>query len=111
MGKKTFRYKLIMLFGVSIMVPLIILGSLVSLYYNDYSRKVNARNVSNTVYMVSENIRIYLDDLKRLSISPNIYPDVMKYYQMLNKGSNDVSYNNYQLKRNYHTLMHHHADD
>jgi len=107
MSKKTFRYKLIMLFSISIMVPLIILGSMVSLYYNDYSRKVNARNVSNTVYMVSENIRIYLDDLKRLSISPNIYPDVMKYYQMLNKGSNDVSYNNYQLKRNYHTLMHH----
>jgi len=107
MGKKTFRYKLIMLFGVSIMVPLIILGSLVSLYYNDYSRKVNARNVSNTVYMVSENLRIYLDDLKRLSISPNIYPDVLKYYQMLNKGSDDVSYRNYQLERNYHSLMHH----
>ena len=105
MEKKTFRYRLVMLFIVSIMVPLVVLGSTISLYYNDRSRRVNELNISNTLYMVSENIRIYLDDLKRLSISPNVYPDVMNYYLMLNQGSSDVSYSNYQLARNYRTLM------
>ena len=105
MEKKTFRYRLVMLFTVSIMIPLVVLGSMISLYYNDRSRRVSELNISNTLYTVAENIRIYLDDLKRLSISPNVYPDVMDYYLMLNKGSSEISYSNYQLARNYRTLM------
>lgn len=105
MKRRTFRYKLVTLFLASIMLPMIVMGSSYTLYYNDQSSRAGEQNIINTLYTVSENIRIYLDDLKRLSISPSVYPDIINYYNLINNGSNEINYQNYLYERNYRQIM------
>lgn len=103
--KRSFRFKLFTLFLISSIFPMLAMGTLASAYFSNQNSRVSEQNIVNTLYTVSENISIYLDDLKRVSISPNVYPDVMKYFRYLNTAQEEVSYENYLLGYNYRSLM------
>lgn len=103
--KRSFQYKLIILFITSILLPLLAMSSFLSVYFNNRSIGTSEQNIFTTLYTVSQNIRIYLDDLKRVSLSPNVYPDVMKFYEQLNSGNYDDSYTSYLVTYRYRTMM------
>ncbi len=103
--KRSFQSKLFILFITSILLPLLVMSSFLSFYFNNRSIRTSEQNIFNTLYTVSQNIRIYLDDLKRVSLSPNVYPDVMNFYEQLNRGDADDSYPSYLIRYKYRTLM------
>ncbi len=103
--KRSIQYRLLILFATSTLLPLLIMGSFLSVYFNHRSIKTSEQNISNTLYTVSENISMYLDDLKRLSLSPNVYPEVMELYEKLNIRETDESYSGYLVTYKYRTLM------
>lgn len=84
MRMSSFRMKLFFMFILSIFFPLIILSVLLSIYFNKIFFKETEKLFLNTVYTVSENIQIYLDDLRRFSLSPNLYPEIMETYKFIN---------------------------
>ena len=70
-------------------------------YFNHLSLQESARSSSNIMYAVSQNIRTYLDDLQRLSLTYNIYPDIMRTYKYINAGKYDNITNAFEYNQIY----------
>ncbi|WP_069998681.1 sensor histidine kinase [Cellulosilyticum sp. I15G10I2] len=83
----TFKLKLLGLFFIWIAIPLILMSSLLSLYFNNLFIKQSDELFSNTLYSVSKNLQLYLDELKRLSLSPHVYDEVMEPLIYINSGN------------------------
>lgn len=97
MKMSSFRMKLFLMFVLSIFFPLIILSALLSIYFNKVFFKETEKLFLSTIYSVSENIQIYLDDLRRFSLSPNLYPEIMETYKFIN--SQNYNSENNQFER------------
>ena len=78
---------------------------LISYYHADRERNINQQNISNVMYNVSENIRIYLDDLARLSLAPNVHPDIMSFFKQFNEENPEPNFENYRILANYRMIM------
>lgn len=82
----TFKFRLLGLFFIWIAIPLILLSSILSFYFNNLFIKESDQLFSNTLYSVSRNLQLSLDELKRLSLSPHVYDEVMEPLIYINKG-------------------------
>lgn len=103
----SFSSKLMILFTLSVFIPLII--SLVFLfnYFSSVFSKQNIEAYENTLNSISSNIGTYLDDLKRLTLSPYMYNEVYNYMSYLNTNL-DIQTNNidaYNLNKNYSSIL------
>lgn len=104
----TFKFKLLTLFFTSILIPLVAMSFLLLFFFNNRNKQISEQNIQNILYTVSGNMYIYLEDLKRISMSPNIYPDVMQYYELLNKSdenSDSNSFEQYLIEKKYRVFM------
>lgn len=104
----TFKFRLLGLFFIWIAIPLILMSSLLSLYFNNLFIKQSDELFSNTLYSVSKNLQLYLDELKRLSLSPHVYDEVMNLLIYINQGEYAKGENQFQkftMTRNYTQSM------
>ncbi|MDF2613762.1 MAG: putative sensor with domain [Clostridia bacterium] len=72
------------------------MSSLFSLYFNNLFIKESDKLFSNTLYSVSKNLQLYLDELKRLSLSPHVYDEVMDPLIYINRGEYTKGVNQFQ---------------
>ncbi len=103
--RKGLRFKLSVMYVVSIVLPLLAMGVILPLYFQGVNDRINGQGIQNTLYSASENIRNYLEELKRTSLSPNVYPSIMAFYEQANDGEQDGSYQSYKIKAEYRMLM------
>ncbi len=104
----TFKFRLLGLFFIWITIPLILMSSLLSLYFNNLFITQSNQLFSNTLYSVSKNLQLYLDELKRLSLSPHVYDEVMNSLIYINQGKYTKGANqfeNFTMTRNYTQSM------
>lgn len=87
--KKSFKTSLFLLFVLSIFIPLIAISILLSSYFKTVFLDETKKSFLNTLYSTSKNIQTYLDDLKRFSISPNLYDEIMEMYEFIDDGKFD----------------------
>lgn len=104
----TFKFRLLGLFFIWITIPLILLSALLSVYFNNLFIRQSEQLFSNTLYSVSQNLQLYLDELKRLSLSPHFYSEVMKSLTYINNGEYEKGENQFKkftMTRNYTQTM------
>ena len=70
---KSFSSKLLMLFSFSIIIPIIVMLIIFSYYFSQTLYSEDIEQLENTLNSVSNNIGTYLDDLKRLTLTPYLY--------------------------------------
>lgn len=100
----TFSSKLMTLFMVSILAPLIISLIFFFNYFNNLLTKQNMDAYKNTLNSVASNIDTYLDDLQELTLTPYMYNEVFRYMSYLNTNMENRDLNNmdlYNLDKNY----------
>ncbi len=101
---KTLNSSLLILFLTSILIPLLILTAFSTTYWQHNYLKVQENQYSALLSSVARNIETYTDDLKRLSLSPHAYSDLMSFYSYVQtEDYNDPSnpYRQFILSRNY----------
>nr|WP_278244991.1 sensor histidine kinase [[Clostridium] dakarense] len=96
------------LFTVSILVPLIICLILFFNYFNNLLTKQNMNSFENTLNSVSNNIDTYLNDLQRLTLTPYMYNEIFEYMSYLNSSIENRNLNNinlYNLNKDYSSTL------
>ncbi|MGL6106078.1 cache domain-containing sensor histidine kinase [Romboutsia sp.] len=100
--------RLIMLFTISVLIPMIVSLIFLFNYFTGILSKQNIEAYKNTLNSVSNNIDTYLDDLERLTLSPYMYNEVYKYLSYLNANLNEQNTNDiylYNLNKNYSSIL------
>lgn len=101
--KRSFRVSLFALFAVSVVIPLLVMGGALSYYFTGQQTRAAEQNTANLLYAVSENIRIYLDDLQRTAMLSTVYTEAAEFYRHVDGGVADT-YESYRHFRAYHEL-------
>jgi two-component system, sensor histidine kinase YesM len=71
------RFRLTILFILTTVIPVLILGFAMPFYYHSLLSKETQKLTENTLSSLTQNIETYLDDLERLTITPYLNEDVM----------------------------------
>lgn len=105
---QSFSSKLMLLFSLSLILPLIIMSLLLSNYFTKILSEQNIIQFTNTLSSVSNNINTYLDDLKRLTLSPYMYKEISAFMEYINNGyyentENDID--RYIQSKNYSSTL------
>ena len=101
---KTLNTSLLILFLTSILIPLLMLTAFLTTYWQHNYLKIQESQYNTLLYSVTRNIETYTDDIKRLSLSPHTYRDLMSFYsyvQTEDYNNPDNPYNQLILTRNY----------
>lgn len=69
-----------------IFIPFTVLSAAMSFYFANVFQKKDKQSFSNTLYATSKSIRVYLDDLNDLSLTPYFYSDIMDNMEAINNG-------------------------
>lgn len=102
---QNFQNKLIIIFLLSIIIPIMILSSCLAYYLQNKIQKQNETYFSTTLYSISSNMSTYFSDLQRLTLTPYIYDDIINFYtavdndQYTNEGP--VNYKVETYRKNY----------
>ena len=99
--KASFLKRLLILFTISILLPLMAFSIFLAGYFNHMFLQEDSRSYSNILYSASQNIRTYLDDLQRVSLTYNVYPDMMNMYKYINNGQYDSAANPLEYNETY----------
>lgn len=102
-----FSSKLMLFFIVSVFIPMIIGLIFLFNYFTGVLSKQNMIAYENTLQSVANNIDTYLDDLKRLTLSPYMYDEIYNYMSYLNTNLNIQSNNieAYNLSKSYSSIL------
>lgn len=106
----SFSSRLMTIFSLSILIPIIFIAFLCCNYFYKILSKQNLEQFDNTLNVVSKNISTYLDDIKRLTLSPYVYDDIFKFLTTINKfehsGSNIINnLDMYKSAQNYSSTI------
>lgn len=102
---QNFQNNLIIIFLLSIIIPIMILSSCLAYYFQNKIQEQNKTYFSTTLYSISSNLSTYFSDLQRLTLTPYIYDDIINFYtavdnnQFTSNGSNDYKIELY--RQNY----------
>ncbi|WP_240415293.1 cache domain-containing sensor histidine kinase [Paenibacillus periandrae] len=105
--KISIRVKLILLYSLTILIPVIIIAFVMPAYYVKIITKETEKLTDATLIGLTENIQTYLDDLERVTISPYTNNDVMNSLKQKARGVNSPvdSYSKFKADYTlYHTL-------
>ncbi|MBO9598537.1 MAG: cache domain-containing protein, partial [Cohnella sp.] len=98
---KTLRSKMLMLYLITVIVPLVIILILLPYYYNGIFVRQTIQLSEGTLVSLTTNIEMYLDDLDRLTLTPYLNDDVM--VALKQKASNEFDrsseYSRYMAER------------
>lgn len=101
---KSLDNSLLLLFITCTLFPLLILTTvLTSVWQHKYTETQEAQTAS-LLYAIGNNIETYTDDLKRLSLSPHSYSDIMSFFTYVQNADYDNPQNAYKqliITRNY----------
>lgn len=104
----TFSSRLMTLFLISIIVPMIISLTFLFKYFTNTLTKQNIEAFENTLSSVSSNIDTYLDDLQRLTLAPYMYDEIFECMSYLNKNTRQDSLSNidlYNMNKKYSSVI------
>lgn len=73
----TLRHKLIVLYLLTVAVPLVVLIAVLPSYYRDLFNRQTTELYEGTLSSLTSNVEMYLDELERLTITPYLLSDVM----------------------------------
>jgi two-component system sensor histidine kinase YesM len=73
----TLRHKLIILYLLTVAVPLVVLIAILPSYYRDLFNRQTSELYEGTLSSLTSNVEMYLDELERLTIAPYLLNDVM----------------------------------
>lgn len=107
---KSFSSKLLMLFIFSVIIPIILMLIVLSYSFSKKLYSENIKQLENTLNSVSNNVDTYLDDLKRLTLTPYLYNETFKFMYHINNNNNSDNNNMqsidlYKLNRNYSSTL------
>lgn len=103
--KISIRVKLILLYSLTILIPVIIIAFVMPAYYVKIITKETEKLTDATLIGLTENIQTYLDDLERVTISPYTNNDVMNSLKQKARGVNSPLDPYSKFKADY-TLYH-----
>lgn len=104
MKKISLRRKLIRLFGITSMIPILIL-SFFSYYNISYTLKENTRKLTNnSLKQIDDNLRIWMESYEDLLYQIYTDDDIAAWVDKLNKGE-DVSVTKNQIRRFMNRLL------
>lgn len=83
---QNFQNKSIILFLLSIIIPIMILSSCLACYLQNKIQTQNKTYFSTTLYSISHNMSTYFSDLKRLTLTPYVYDDIIHFYTAVDHG-------------------------
>ncbi len=95
---------LIFLFISCSLLPLLILTSIMTFLWQDKNTQILETQSSSLLYAIANNIETYTDDLKRLSLSPHSYNDIMSFFTYVKNAdydNPDDPYQQFTISRNY----------
>lgn len=84
---QSFSSKLMVLFSLSIILPITIMILVLCVYFTNILSNQNILQFKNTLSSVSSNINTYIDDLKRLTLTPYMYKEISLFMESINNGS------------------------
>ncbi|OUM95103.1 MAG: hypothetical protein A9Z00_12325 [Thermobacillus sp. ZCTH02-B1] len=73
----TLRQKLVVLYLLTVAVPLVVMIAILPAYYRDLFNRQTSELYEGTLSSLTSNVEIYLDELERLTIMPYLSNDVM----------------------------------
>ncbi|KAA1183439.1 sensor histidine kinase [Paenibacillus sp. B2(2019)] len=73
----TLRFKLMILFAITIMIPVLLIGFVIPYYYQTMITEEKQVLTEGTLKAMARNIETYLDDLERITLMPFWNEDVM----------------------------------
>ncbi|NOU94045.1 HAMP domain-containing protein [Paenibacillus sp. LMG 31456] len=97
--------KLIMLYSLTILLPVIIIAFVMPSYYVKIITAETEKLTDATLVGLSENIQTYLDDLERVTVSPYTNNEVMNSLKQKARGLN-TQIDNYSKYKADYTLYH-----
>lgn len=107
--RQSFQSRLLALFLISIVLPIIIMSTILAVYFQNKIYEDNDKYFSTSLYSISTNLSTYAYDLKRLTLTPYIYDDILNFYTAIDngnytaKGSRDYTIERY--RQNYITSI------
>lgn len=106
--KRSFQKKLLILFLVSIILPIMLLAAALAVFFQNKLTRERLEFSSSTLYSISNNLSTYASDLSRLALTPHIYDDIMAFYTGVQDGayqSPDEDYQFESLRSHYITTL------
>ena len=85
--RQSFQSRLLALFLISIVLPIVILSAVLACYFQNRIYEDNDKYFSTSLYSVSTHLSTYAYDLKRLTLTPYIYDDILNFYTAVDNGN------------------------
>lgn len=85
--QQSFQSRLLVLFLISIVLPIVILSSVLAYYFQNRIYEENDKYFSTSLNSISTHLSTYAYDLKRLALTPYIYDDILNFYTAIDNGS------------------------
>lgn len=85
--RQSFQSRLLALFLISIVLPIIIMSTILAVYFQNKIYEDNDKYFSTSLYSISTNLSTYAYDLKRLTLTPYIYDDILNFYTAIDNGN------------------------
>ena len=85
--RQSFQNRLLALFLISIVLPIIIMSTILAIYFQNKIYEDNDKYFSTSLYSISTNLSTYAYDLKRLTLTPYIYDDILNFYTAIDNGN------------------------
>lgn len=76
---KSFQYKLLIFFFISIVVPIILLAVTIAVIFQHKISKERLEYSSSALYSISTNLSTYASDLKRMALAPYTFNELMDF--------------------------------
>ncbi len=107
--RQSFQNRFLALFLVSIVIPIIIMASILAVYFQNRIYEENEKYFSTSLYSISTNLSTYVSDLKRLTLVPYIYDDILNFHAAVENGNytkdGSADYRIERRRQNYTTSM------
>lgn len=85
--KKSFQYKLLIFFSISIIASTVLLAVTISIFFKNKILKERSEYSASILYSISKNLSTYANDLKRLALAPYTFGELMNFYNTVENGN------------------------
>lgn len=107
--RQSFHKRLLALFLISTVAPVMILSSALAWYFQNRIYQQNNTYFSTSLYSISTNLSTYASDLKKLAMTPYIYDDIINFYTAIDNGrytaAGSDDYSIERFRQNYITAI------
>lgn len=107
--RQTFYNNLLILFLISIVLPIVIMSVCLAYYFQNKIYEANKRYFSTSLYSISTNLSTYFSELQNLAMTPYVYDDISIFYTAVKKGNyteeGSANYTVERYRQNYTTCI------